>query len=432
MLKDEVLFAWWTLSSIQGIGSIALNKIREQLPSCSALAECSAQDLISMGLKSDLAYAWQQTKESSENLNPFVLAGWQKIQTWCQQPDCAVLLPDDEYYPEALAVLRDAPIFLFYRGNPQVLNEPSIAIVGSRNPTHYGREQAFTIAQQLVTSDWHVISGLAIGIDGEAHKGALNNSAGIGRGKTIAVLGSGLEEIYPKRHQALADDIVLGGGVLLSEHLPDIKALAQHFPRRNRIVSGMSLGTLVIEAAYKSGSLITARLAAEQGREVFALPGAVTNPLSRGCHQLIKEGANLIENAADIMTLLNSDLAVETRAGEADVESQHDLFGTSAEARSAPEEATVAAKRTVRAGSQAERQTARPVMAGSKLEAPKLEAAKLKGTSEIVYHALDVVPTSIDSLVNRTGLSVAEIAQQLILMELKGYVAQTPGGYIRL
>ncbi|MGK0476277.1 MAG: DNA processing protein [Oleispira sp.] len=391
MLKDELLFAWWLLSSTQGIGSIALNKIREQLPSCSALAECSAQHLISMGLKPDLAFAWQQAKDSSNNLNSFVSAGWQKIHMWCQQQDCGVLMPDDEHYPNALAVLRDAPIFLFYRGNSQLLNESSIAIVGSRNPTHYGREQAFTIAQQLVMSDWHVISGLAIGIDGEAHKGALNSLTGIGRGKTIAVLGSGLEAIYPKRHQALADEIVAGGGVLLSEHLPDIKALAQHFPRRNRIVSGMSLGTLVIEAAYKSGSLITARLAAEQGREVFALPGAVTNPLSRGCHQLIKEGANLVENATDIINLINSDLAVETRAagGDNQPETQHNLFAA--------------------------------------LPGPKLE-----GTAKTIYQALDVIPTAIDTLVNRSGLSVAEVAQQLILMELKGYVAQTPGGYVRV
>jgi DNA processing protein len=423
MLKDEMLFAWWTLSSTQGIGSIALNKIREQLPSCSALADCSAQDLISMGLKPDLAYAWQKAKNSNENLNPFVLAGWQKIHAWCLQLDCGVLLPDDECYPEALAVLRDAPIFLFYRGNPQVLNEPSIAIVGSRNPTHYGREQAFTIAQNLVTSDWHVISGLAIGIDGEAHKGALNGLTGIGRGKTIAVLGSGLEEIYPKRHQALADHIVAGGGVLLSEHLPDIKALAQHFPRRNRIVSGMSLGTLVIEAAYKSGSLITARLAAEQGREVFALPGAVTNPLSRGCHQLIKEGANLIENAADIIHLINSDLAIETRSASIDRQSedgqpehQSDMFGAY-EGIASKEEPP---KRVASTRLPADHQVTRNV-------GPKLE-----GNGKIIYQALDVVPTSIDSLVNRTGLSVAEIAQQLILMELKGHVAQTPGGYIRV
>ena len=418
MLKDEVLFAWWTLSSTQGIGSIALNKIREQLPSCSALTDCSAQDLISMGLKPDLAYAWQKATNSNENLNPFVAAGWQKIHTWCSQPDCGVLLPDDEWYPEALTVLRDAPIFLFYRGNPQILNEPSIAIVGSRNPTHYGREQAFTIAQQLATSDWHVISGLAIGVDGEAHKGALNVSTGIGCGKTIAVLGSGLEEVYPKRHQDLADHIVAGGGVLLSEHLPDIKALAQHFPRRNRIVSGMSLGTLVIEAAYKSGSLITARLAAEQGREVFALPGAVTNPLSRGCHQLIKEGANLIENAADIINLINSDLAIETRAASIDrqPESQADMFGTATGIASKEE----SLKRVILTSPPANHQVTRNV-------GPKLE-----GNGKIIYQALDVVPTSIDSLVNRTGLSVAEIAQQLILMELKGHVAQTPGGYIRV
>lgn len=387
MLKDELLFAWWTLSSIPGLGSIALNKIREQLPTCAALCEYSAEDLIALGLKPESAYEWQQLRSSNGCSNPFVLAGWQKIQEWCRQDECGILMPDDDDYPNSLRVLRDAPIFLFYRGNSQLLNESSIAIVGSRNPTHYGREQAFTIGQQLVAADWHVISGLAIGIDGEAHKGALCDSTGIGRGKTIAVLGSGLEAIYPKRHQALADDIVAGGGVLLSEHLPDTKALAQHFPRRNRIVSGISLGTLVIEAAYKSGSLITARLAAEQGREVFALPGAVTNPLSRGCHQLIKEGANLVENATDIIALLNSELAIDMRCAES--AGQHDMF-------------------------------AEPSM-------PHLE-----GAAKMIYLALDVVPTAIDSLVNRTGLSVAEIAQHLILMELKGQVVQTPGGYLRM
>ena len=411
MLKDEVLFAWWTLSSIPGIGSIALNKIREQLPTSSDLINHCAEDLIAFGLKPERAHEWQRLQASTDQLNPFVYAGWQKIKHWCQQPDCGVLMPDDEYYPDALSILRDAPIFLFYRGNPQLLNEPSIAIVGSRNPSHYGREQAFAIAQQLVASDWHVISGLAIGIDGEAHSGALNNATGLGLGKTIAVLGSGLEEIYPKRHQALADQIVSAGGVLLSEHLPDIKALAQHFPRRNRIVSGMSLGTLVIEAALKSGSLITARLAAEQGREVFALPGAVSNPLSRGCHLLIKEGASLIEGAGDIIALLNSDLAVETRSAGLLQEQQQEDFFTASAAASSDSEISQAAQTS---------------------SAPKAEGLKLSGMSKIIYQALDVVPTSIDTLVNRTGLSVAEIAQQLMLMELKGQIVQTPGGYVRL
>jgi DNA processing protein len=411
MLKDEVLFAWWTLSSIPGIGSIALNKIREQLPNSSDLINHCAEDLIAFGLKPERAHEWQRLQASTDQLNPFVYAGWQKIKHWCQQPDCGVLMPDDEYYPDALSILRDAPIFLFYRGNPQLLNEPSIAIVGSRNPSHYGREQAFTIAQQLVASDWHVISGLAIGIDGEAHSGALNNATGLGLGKTIAVLGSGLEEIYPKRHQVLADQIVSAGGVLLSEHLPDIKALAQHFPRRNRIVSGMSLGTLVIEAALKSGSLITARLAAEQGREVFALPGAVSNPLSRGCHLLIKEGANLIEGAGDIIALLNSDLAVETRSAALSQEQQQEDFFAASSTASSDSEISQTAQTS---------------------SASKAVGPKLSGMSKTIYQALDVVPTSIDALVNRTGLSVAEIAQQLMLMELKGQIAQTPGGYVRL
>lgn len=394
MLKDEVLFAWWSLSSVQGIGSIALNKIREQLPSCQDLLKCSAQDLILLGLKAELAHKWFESNRlekltSTSTHNLFLLSCWTKIQQWCQQPKCGVLMPEDSFYPDSLAVLRDAPLFLFYAGDPKILQENSIAIVGSRNPTHYGREQAFIIAQQLITSDWHVISGLAIGIDGEAHKGAMHNSTGIGLGKTIAVLGSGLAEIYPKRHKDLSQQIFDSGGLLLSEYLPDEKALAQNFPRRNRIVSGISRGTLVIEAAIKSGSLITARLAAEQGRDVFALPGAVVNPLSRGCHQLIKEGANLIESAADILTLLNSDLANDMR--EAELGNQQDMFTAT---------------------------QASPSIVGD--------------VATQVYQALDVVPTAVDTLVNRTGLSVAEITQQLILMELKGQVGQVPGGYVRL
>jgi DNA processing protein len=394
MLKDEVLFAWWTLSSIPGIGSIALNKIREQLPNCQQLVECSAQDLIVFGLKADLAEQWQEYRHpSSIESQQFVLSGWNKIQTWCQQAHCGVLIPDDEDYPESLASLKDAPVLLFYRGDTQLLKQASLAIVGSRNPSHYGSEQAFTIAQQMITSDWHVVSGLAIGIDGQAHKGALNNATGIGRGKTIAVLGSGLNAIYPKRHQELAEQIVASGGLLLSEHLPDIKALARHFPMRNRIVSAISRGTLVIEAAYKSGSLITARLAAEQGREVFALPGAVTNPLSRGCHQLIKEGANLVEGASDILSLLNSELVLQH-------EPQADLF------------------------SRADAESSRNQSNNNQ---------PLRGDTEgQIFQALDVVPVAIDQLVNRTGLAVAEITQHLILMELKGLVAQVPGGYVRL
>ena len=403
MVKDDVLFAWWSLSSVQGIGNVALNKIREQLASCDDLLECSAQDLILFGLKAELAHKWAESNTleklaTSSAHNLFLLSSWTKIQQWCQQPDCGLLLPSDPNYPDALGVLRDAPIFLFYRGNPQLLRDNSIAIVGSRNPTHYGREQAFLIAQQLITADWHVISGLAIGVDGEAHKGAMHNSTGIGQGKTIAVLGSGLAEIYPKKHQELAEQIVAAGGVLLSEYLPDEKALAQNFPRRNRIVSGMSRGTLVIEAAIKSGSLITARLAAEQGREVFALPGAVVNPLSRGCHQMIKEGAHLIEGAADILALLNSDLAIDMRQAEGD--HQQDMF--------------------TQHGNSVSNVKPKPK--------PK---PMVEGVAQQIYLALDVVPTAIDTLVHRTGLSVAEISQQLMLMELKGQVCQVPGGYVR-
>ena len=405
MLKDELVFPWFSLSSIQGIGSISLNTIRERLPNHSDLINCTAKDLILFGLKPELAYKWAETKTLQTTTNPFILSGWKKIQHWCQQPNCGLLMPGDTFYPLSLMALRDAPMFIFYRGDPALLSQNSIAIVGSRNPTHYGREQAFTIAQKLTVSNVHVVSGLAIGIDGEAHKGAMIQAKGMGSvgmnmgipvGNTIAVLGSGLEEIYPKRHKVLAEDIVNNGGVLISEYMPDEKALAQNFPRRNRIVSGMSLGTLVIEAAIKSGSLITARLAAEQGREVFALPGAVVNPLSRGCHQLIKDGANLIESAEDILNLLNSELALNLNPLNAS--QQNELFDL-------PED--------------------------EKPNQHQPTNNELVDLAKRIYDALDVIPTAIETLVQRTGLSVIDISQQLILMELKGHVCQVPGGYVR-
>lgn len=405
MLKDELVFSWFALSSIQGIGSISLNSIREKLPNHSDLINCTAKDLILFGLKPKLAYKWAETKTLKTTTNPFILSGWQKIQHWCQQPNCGLLMPDDAFYPPSLMALRDAPMFLFYQGNPTLLAQNSIAIVGSRNPTHYGREQAFTIAKSLVLSNIHVVSGLAIGIDGEAHKGAITqakgmssieNNIGIPVGNTIAVLGSGLREIYPKRHKVLAENIVNSGGLLISEYMPDEKALAQNFPRRNRIVSGMSLGTLVIEAALKSGSLITARLAAEQGREVFALPGAVVNPLSRGCHQLIKDGASLIECADDILSLLHTELALNQKTDIAS--QQNELFDVSDGIKTRPE----------------------PFVNNERVNLEKK-----------IYEALDVIPTAIETLVQRTGLSVIDISQQLILMELKGHVCQVPGGYVR-
>jgi len=373
--RMSVLYPWWRLVNIKGLGVISQNQIFDL---CTARQfadlyyQSDRQALLEFGIKAKVLDALFSDDAGLDY-------GWQQLQEWCQLNLCGILFKGDEIYPDSLAALRDAPLFLFYAGDLSIINTPSIAVVGSRNPSHYGREQATNLSRQLVAADWNVISGLAIGIDGAAHQGSLRDISGLGNGHSIAVLGSGLNNIYPKRHLQLAHDIVNNGGLLLSEHLPDDPALARNFPRRNRIVSGLSKGVLVIEAALKSGSLITARMAADQGREVFALPGPVTNPLSRGCHLLIKEGAVLVECVEDILTPFG-----------------HQLPELSEQMSAANE-------------------------ASTSIAAP-----------DDILSALDTVPVALDVLVARTGKDVAWLSQQLMFWELKGKVSQVPGGYIRI
>lgn len=206
----------------------------------------------------------------------------------------------DDAYPELLKQTFDPPVLLFYQGDLSLLNEPQLAIVGGRKASRQGLLDAKFFANELASVGFTVTSGMALGVDGAAHQGALD--AG---GSTIAVLGSGIDVCYPKKHHRLRDNII-ENGLVISEYPCGRKAIAGQFPRRNRIVTGMSLGVLVIEAGLKSGSLISARLAMEQGREVFALPGSIHNPMSRGCHYLIKQGAVLTESVEDILTELQA------------------------------------------------------------------------------------------------------------------------------
>lgn len=201
----------------------------------------------------------------------------------------------DQHYPQPLLEIADYPPVLYVLGNSDALSQPQIALVGSRNMTRGGADNAFRFAACLADAGFTVTSGLATGIDAQAHRGALSV-----KGQTIGVMATGIDLVYPLRHRKLADEIVAEGGCLITEFVPGTQPLAQHFPSRNRIVSGLSLGTLVVEAALRSGSLITARLALEQGREVFAIPGSIHSAQSRGCHALIRQGATLVESAADI------------------------------------------------------------------------------------------------------------------------------------
>ena len=214
--------------------------------------------------------------------------------------NCDVIGYDHAHYPPLLKTIYDPPIVLLCRGDTLLLAQPQVAMVGSRKSTSFARSTAESLAQQLTGAGVHVTSGLALGIDQAAHKGALN----AGPGSTLAVMANGPDLIYPQRHLALGEKIIASGGLLVTEHLPGTQPRPHYFPERNRIISGLSLGTLVVEAEIKSGSLVTARLALEQGREVFAVPGAISNPAVRGCHLLIKEGAGLIESVDDILKSL--------------------------------------------------------------------------------------------------------------------------------
>lgn len=295
-----------------------------------------------------------------------------------EHPEVTVIGVDDADYPALLREIRRPPPLLYVLGDPACLNLPQIAIVGSRNPTPGGSDNAYQFARFLAGAGFTITSGLALGVDGAAHAGALAVE-----GRTVAVLGTGIDRIYPARHRRLAQDIVAQGGALVSEFPLDTRSNAGNFPQRNRIISGLSCGTLVVEAAVQSGSLITARLALEQNREVFAIPGSIHNPLARGCHKLIREGAKLVETGQDIVEELGALLGFQ----------RVELRDHGAEA-------------------------ADPAVALEPAEASLLQA-------------MGYDPVDVDTLAQRTSLDVGVIAAQLVGLEIKGVVSSMPGGYVR-
>jgi DNA processing protein len=287
-------------------------------------------------------------------------------RAWLQAaPARQIITLGDAAYPASLLDTADPPLMLYAQGRFELLQAPSVAVVGSRNPTPQGSDNARAFARHLSQSGLTVVSGLALGIDGAAHEGALD-----GDGSTVAVMGTGADRIYPARHRALAHRIA-ERGLLLTEFDLGMPPLPDNFPRRNRIIAGLARGTLVVEAALPSGSLSTAHAAVEAGREVFAIPGSIHSPQSRGCHALIKQGAKLVEAADDIL--------VELRWG-----------GRDAPRRAAREDAPVG---------------------GSPL-----------------LDALGHEPATLDALSARTGLGAADLNAQLLELELDGRVARLPGG----
>ncbi|HZO21461.1 MAG TPA: DNA-processing protein DprA [Steroidobacteraceae bacterium] len=290
---------------------------------------------------------------------------------WLAASGAQLLLSTDALYPLQLAGAPDPPAALFVLGDPRTLREPQLAMVGSRNPTPCGRRTAREFAASFARAGLTITSGLAIGIDAACHEGALQ-----GGGKTIAVCATGLERVYPAQHGGLAERI-RERGALVSEFAPSTALRRANFPRRNRLISGLAVGTLVVEAAQRSGSLITARHAADQGREVFAIPGSIYSPLSRGCHKLIRDGATLVQEPAELLAELRIPLK---------------------------EEALV--------------EGSRPSGAGSALD---------KGF-EMLLDAVDFEPATVDVLAARTGLAGEVITPMLLMLELEGRIASCAGG----
>lgn len=289
---------------------------------------------------------------------------------WLEHPGNHLLALDDPRYPLLLRQIPYPPPLLFVRGDPGCLRAPQLAIVGTRNPTPLGRETAHHFADYLAGAGMVITSGLALGIDAAAHQGALSSD-----GRTIAVMGTSLDRVYPAKHRDLAHTIA-EQGALVSEFPIGTAPAAGNFPQRNRLISGLALGVLVVEAAAQSGSLITARQAVEQGREVFAIPGSIHNPLAKGCHALIRQGAKLVETADDILEELGSLAAV-----------------------------------------------------GAETFASPLAAANpLDDDYRQLLAAIGDEPASVDGLVERCGLTAEVVSSMLLILELEGYVAAVPGG----
>ncbi|MCK9489013.1 MAG: DNA-processing protein DprA [Xanthomonadales bacterium] len=389
----DSLDAWLRLLRAPGLGGQALRRLLQRFGDAPAvLAEIRAH-----GTALDIAArtrAWLAAPDHER------LAA---DRIWLDQPGHRLLPCTDPDYPALLADSPWAPVALFVRGDAGLLWQPQIAIVGSRNPTAGGRDSAHAFAAALARGGLTVTSGLASGIDAAAHEGALSAVK-----RTIAVVGTGLDLVYPAANAALAERIA-ASGVIVSEHPPGTPAKAQHFPSRNRIIAGLSLGTLVVEAALRSGSLITARLAGEVGREVFALPGSIHNPMAKGCHRLIREGARLVETAQEIVEELRpmaQRLGDRLRQELAALPGDGDALGAG---DGTGDDALAAGK-------------SGDSIAGSY---PDPDYQRL-------WSALGHDPVAIETMVQRTGLTTQAISSMLMIMELDGLVtAGRSGRYAR-
>ena len=362
------LSEWLTLYHVTGIGPATYTRLLEQFDSPGDVLACKDTSLLKhCGLSASTIQAIKQ---------PNLHAVERDLNWLSKGEDHHIVSLNNPNYPQLLKEIpSDPPPILYLKGSLHLVEKPQIAIVGSRNPSPSGRENALHFAKALSQQGLTVTSGLALGIDAASHQGALATQS-----PTLAVCATGLDSIYPKRHEKLAQSILEKQGLLLSEFPIGTPPKKENFPRRNRIISGLSLGTLVIEAALRSGSLITARYALEQNREVFALPGSIHNPLAKGCHSLIKQGAKLIETVEDIVEELNI--------------------------------------------------KPHPTKENSQIfQETIFEPINLAGNQLAVFQEIGHEPTSTDAVVQRSGLTADVVSSILMELELQRYITSTPGGY---
>jgi DNA processing protein len=366
----DTLQQWLWLRHTVGIGELTFHALLAAFGSVQAVLNASQRQLIDHGFNSGVVTALRQQARPDINSD----------LDWLQHDDNHhIITLSDPAYPDQLKELPDAPPLLYVRGDPDYLQQPMLAMVGTRNPTAAGRNTAREFASYLSNAGITIVSGLASGIDGASHEGAL-----AGMAATIAVVAHGLDIVYPAHHQKLAQRIAEEGAVI-SEIPIGTQPQRGLFPRRNRLISALSLGVLVVEAAQKSGSLITAKCASEQNREVFAIPGSIHNPMARGCHSLIRQGAKLVETADDIL----EELAFPLKQNAAN---------TNISKKISPDK-------------------------------PKDSLQTLDPDHQKLLKCLAYEPASIDELVNRSNFTAAEVASMLLILELEGIIVCQDGHY---
>jgi len=404
---DQLGLSYWlALWRVKGVGPVLYRELLERYQDPFEVFCRSPQELFKAGF-SKIAVAEIQSFIRKEP-DSAIVKGVNADLLWLSRPHNSVITSLDPAYPPLLKAISDHPPLLFVCGSPELLSLPQIAIVGSRNASQQGMGIAGAFAGRLAESKVIPTSGLAFGIDSAAHRGALD--VGL---PTIAVVAHGMHKIYPAGNKALARKIARCGAVV-SEFSIGTEARPAYFPRRNRIISGLSLGVLVVEAALKSGSLLTANFAAEQGREVFAVPGSIHNPLAKGCHGLIRQGAKLVETVEDI---------IEELAPLLGFQSDNITKADELEALASGQDTTKDSESAAAGGHGL-------LYDGSSVEEELVEV-EVSIEEQFLLTNLTDVPISIDALVARSKYTVASVSSLLVQLQIKGLAQAVHGGYVR-